>query len=73
VRRYEPESDGSFYVIRDHVTGELVQHQTLAVAERYRSERRLMRRIAELEAGPLFGDPGSTREAPLREGGERDR
>lgn len=49
VDRYTLEREGGLFVIRDTATGELVQHQTLEVPERYRSEGRALRRIRQLE------------------------
>lgn len=48
--RYQAELEGIAYVIRDLLNGGLVLHRTLDVPERFRSERRVLRRIAELEA-----------------------
>ena len=47
--RYQLERDDHLYVIRDTATGELVQHRTLRIPERYRSALRVQRRLKELE------------------------
>jgi hypothetical protein len=53
--RYWLEPEVGCWVIRDMLSGELVQHQVLRMPERFRTQLRAVRRLRELQEADRLG------------------